>query len=282
MLKRFICALLVIAAGLGIWYVANTTEDPDYTADRESMTQTGSEEAGASSEVATEAEEDNSLTLWYTDEALTDYLSSVALSYEQDTGIKVNIVRKDGVQFLETINAVSIADAKDREEAMPDLYITSHDDLQRAYLSGLAAIITDPDGRYYADIGFLCRHIAPDFVTRTEDGAWMLRRAPLPEDAVVLFGEKILLDLEKADFCLRADPYWLEEGIFSLLERFSPVLEADGRRYERTGETALCPEDIWDAVSPEGRAMWQKDGDWWLEDGQGLVWRYAPADGCEE
>ncbi|MBR6706298.1 MAG: hypothetical protein IKI84_06430 [Clostridia bacterium] len=143
-------------------------------------------------------------------------------------------------------------------------------------------IFTDPDGRYYADIGFLCRHIAPDFVTRTEDGAWMLRRAPLPEDAVVLFGEKILLDLEKADFCLRADPYWLEEGIFSLLERFSPVLEADGRRYERTGETALCPEDIWDAVSPEGRAMWQKDGDWWLEDGQGLVWRYAPADGCEE
>ena len=145
MLKRFICALLVIAAGLGIWYVANTTENPDYTADRESMTQTNSEEAGASSEVATEAEADNSLTLWYTDEALTDYLSSVALSYEQDTGVKVNISRRDGVQFLEAINEVSVKEPGEREEAMPDLYITSHDDLQRAYLSGLAAIITDPD-----------------------------------------------------------------------------------------------------------------------------------------
>ena len=31
MLKRFICALTVIALGLSLWYVAYTTEDPDYT-----------------------------------------------------------------------------------------------------------------------------------------------------------------------------------------------------------------------------------------------------------
>ena len=142
-------------------------------------------------------------------------------------------------------------------------------------------VFADPDGRYYAEITFLCRHIALDLVARAEDGVWMLRRAPLPEDAVILLGDRVLLDLEKADFCLRVDPYWLETGVFSLLERFSPVLEADGRRYERTGETAPCPGGIWDAVSPEGRAMWQKNGDWWLEDGRGLVWRYAPAEGCE-
>ncbi|MBR4502939.1 MAG: hypothetical protein IKP22_13825 [Clostridia bacterium] len=143
-------------------------------------------------------------------------------------------------------------------------------------------IYADEGGRYYADVGFLCRHIGQDFVTRTEDGAWMLRRVPLEADAVVVLGERVFLDLEKADFCLRVDPWWLDAGVFSLLERFSPVLEADGRRYERTGECGPCPEEGWDAVSPEGRAMWQKDGDWWLEDGKGLVWRYAPAEGCED
>ena len=143
-------------------------------------------------------------------------------------------------------------------------------------------IFADPDGRYYADVGFLCRHIAPDFITRSEDGAWRLRRLSLADDAVILYGEQALLDLEKADFCLRVDPYWLEAGVFSLLERFSPVLEADGARYERTGESAPCPESGWDAVSPEGRAMWRMGGDWWLEDGRGLMWRYAPAEGCEE
>ena len=143
-------------------------------------------------------------------------------------------------------------------------------------------ILADADGRYYADIGFLCRHIARDFAARGEDGVWMLRRVSLEEDAVLVLGERAFLDLEKADFCLRVDPWWLDMGVFSLLERFSPVLEADGRRYERTGEAAPCPEEGWDDVSPEGRAMWQKGGDWWLEDGRGLVWRYAPAEGCED
>ena len=90
--------------------------------------------------------DDGSLTLWYSDEALTDYLSSAALSFQQDQGVKVNIVLKDGVQFLEDINANSVTEDKDRTEALPDLYITSHDNLLRAYLSGLASVITDPDG----------------------------------------------------------------------------------------------------------------------------------------
>lgn len=146
MLKRIICAALIVLIGAGIWYVAKTTEDPDYAISKQSVPEETDEEGEPLSEEEAEAVSFEGLTLWYTDESLTDYLTSVALSYEQDTGVKVNIVRKDGVQFLETINAVSIRDAKDRDEEMPDLYITSHDDLQRAYLSGLAAIITDPDG----------------------------------------------------------------------------------------------------------------------------------------
>ncbi len=143
-------------------------------------------------------------------------------------------------------------------------------------------IFIGADGHFYADTAVLCGLTAQSLVTRTPEGAWMLRRVPLEADAVLLWDGRALLDLERACFCLRVDPYWLEAGVFSLLERFSPVLDADGMRFERTGGTAPAPLDGWDAVSPEGRAMWKRGESWWLEDGLGLIWRYAPAEGTEE
>ncbi len=146
MIKRWICAVLVLALAGSVFYMAKTTDDPDY---RSGLEKEQTEE-GASDEAAEEAgasfKDDGSLTLWYTDDALTEYLTGVALSFQQDQGIKVNIVKKDGVQFLEEINENSLLEAKDRTEALPDLYITSHDNLLRAFLSGLASVITDPDG----------------------------------------------------------------------------------------------------------------------------------------
>ena len=143
MIKRLIAAILVASLAAALWYVARTTDDPGY---RDKADDNASEASGSSEEEAPAFVDDGSLTLWYSDEALTDYLSSVALSFQQDQGIKVNIVLKDGVQFLEDINANSLTDPKDRTEAVPDLYITSHDNLLRAYLSGLASVITDPAG----------------------------------------------------------------------------------------------------------------------------------------
>lgn len=142
MIKRLICAFLVVALALSVCFVAKTTDDPDFA---QSAADTGKEEDPEGAGAALLAD-DGSITLWYCDDALTDYLSSVALSFQQDQGVKVNIVQKDGVEFLETINKVSLEDAKDRTEPLPDLYITSHDNLLRAYLSGLASIITDPSG----------------------------------------------------------------------------------------------------------------------------------------
>ena len=134
MIKRFLSAALVLALAGSLWYVAATTFDTD-------VALTAEDETGPAAE---EYADDGSITLWYTDEALGDYLNSVALSYQQDRGVKVNIVLKDGVQFLEGINTNSLA-TEGRTEPMPDLYITSHDNLLRAYLAGLACIITDPE-----------------------------------------------------------------------------------------------------------------------------------------
>ncbi|MCR5301840.1 MAG: sugar ABC transporter substrate-binding protein [Lachnospiraceae bacterium] len=147
MFKRWICAILVAALALSLWYVAYTTDDPMY--ERASETDEATEE-GEPGQQADSAQnipaytDDGSLTIWYTDDALTEYLSSVALSFQQDNDIKVNVVKKDGVQFLEAINADSVGNGV-RTEAPCDLYITSHDNLLRAYLSGLASEITDPE-----------------------------------------------------------------------------------------------------------------------------------------
>ena len=140
MIKRFICAVLVLALAGSLWLVAYSSDDPMYSNNVDDKT------VSAEGEAEDEAAfvDDGSLTLWYTDESLTDYLTSVALSFQQDQGIKVNIVLKDGVMFLESINDSSLQDPSDRTEPMPDMYITSHDNLLKAYLAGLASQISDP------------------------------------------------------------------------------------------------------------------------------------------
>ena len=72
------------------------------------------------------------LYLWYTDEALTPYLSGAAVTYNENHNIRVVPVLESGLEYLENINASSL------ESNAPDLYILSHDSLEKAYLAGLA------------------------------------------------------------------------------------------------------------------------------------------------
>ena len=82
----------------------------------------------------------DTITLWYTDEALTDYLSSVALTYYENTDIHVELELVSGLEYLETINQNSIHDAQ-----YPDMFIVGNDSLGKAYLSGLASEIKDTE-----------------------------------------------------------------------------------------------------------------------------------------
>lgn len=54
------------------------------------------------------------LTVWYTEEKLEDYLSAMALEYQNETGVRVVPVLKSGLEYLEAVNDASIA-----EESMP-------------------------------------------------------------------------------------------------------------------------------------------------------------------
>ena len=78
--------------------------------------------------------------LWYTDEALTSYLSSAAVTYNETHDVRIVPVLESGLEYLERINQTSL------ESSAPDLYIISHDSLEKAYLAGLASEIKPEDG----------------------------------------------------------------------------------------------------------------------------------------
>lgn len=73
--------------------------------------------------------------LWYTDDALTDYLNKKSFDFYNQTDIRVELKLVSGLEYLETINKASLND----EDDAPDVYIISNDSLEKAYLSGLAA-----------------------------------------------------------------------------------------------------------------------------------------------
>lgn len=81
------------------------------------------------------------VTLWYTDEALGDYLASMALDYLEEYEVRVLPVLTSGLEYLEAVNEASL-----NNENMPDLYIISNDSLEKAHLAGLADPVADPDG----------------------------------------------------------------------------------------------------------------------------------------
>lgn len=85
---------------------------------------------------------DNTKTLhiWYTDDALTDFLSSMAVRYHEEKGVRVIPTLQSGLELLQKINEASLT-----SEYYPDLYIASNDNMEKAYLAGLAMEISDKD-----------------------------------------------------------------------------------------------------------------------------------------
>ena len=72
------------------------------------------------------AEGKDTLYLWYTDEALTNYLNGAAVTYNETHDVRIVPVLESGLEYLETINKASV------EANEPDMYIISHDSLEKA------------------------------------------------------------------------------------------------------------------------------------------------------
>lgn len=85
--------------------------------------------------------------VWYTDEALTDYMNSRALDFmEEHEEVRVVPTLVSAVEYLETINEATLT-----QDVYPDLYLITNDSLEKAYMAGLATQITDPEQKVNAD-----------------------------------------------------------------------------------------------------------------------------------
>lgn len=83
----------------------------------------------------------DTIYFWYTDDALTDYVNSAAISFGEQNDVRVIPVLKSGREYVEAVNYASLHE----EEQMPDVYLLSNDSLGKAYLAGLAAEVKSGD-----------------------------------------------------------------------------------------------------------------------------------------
>lgn len=74
--------------------------------------------------------------IWYSDDALTPYLSAACVEYNEINGTRLMPTLVSPLEYLNNINKTSI------EADVPDAYIVSHDMIGTAYMAGLAKEIT--------------------------------------------------------------------------------------------------------------------------------------------
>ena len=86
-------------------------------------------------------EKKETLHFWYSDDTMSDYINSAAVTFGERYDVRVFPHLVSDSAYLEAINHATLYD-----EQMPDAYLISHDSLEKAYLAGLAAIITDTKG----------------------------------------------------------------------------------------------------------------------------------------
>lgn len=75
---------------------------------------------------------------WYTDEVLTDFVNSAAVTFGEREDVRVIPVLASDSEYLEAVNRASL-----HSEQIPDVYMLSHETLEKAYLAGLAGEIND-------------------------------------------------------------------------------------------------------------------------------------------
>ena len=101
------------------------------TADRSALTSLG--------DVLTDTK---TLRLWYTDPALTEYLNYVAVAWhEEHDNVRLRPELVSAIEYLEAIQMAST----DMETPTPDLYLTTNDTLEKAYLAGMASKVVLSD-----------------------------------------------------------------------------------------------------------------------------------------
>lgn len=75
---------------------------------------------------------------WYDDESMSDYINGAAVMFGEKYNVRILPQLVSESKYLEAINYATLYD-----EHAPDAYLISNDSLEKAYLAGLAAPVTD-------------------------------------------------------------------------------------------------------------------------------------------
>ena len=127
----------VIAAGcIGVLLIGGVAvvTRPHTSTDNEKENST---ESGSESRVVKQPAD---LTFWYNDASYQEFYERAAEEYYEDTGIVVDVRYQDTMDYMD-----AIYDATMQGEDFPDLYMIGSDQLEEAYLYGLAAENTTSD-----------------------------------------------------------------------------------------------------------------------------------------
>ena len=86
--------------------------------------------------------EKQTIRIWYTDEDMTDYLQKRAEQYmATHENVRILPVLSERAEYLENIYEASVRE--NAEEPMPDLFLTTDDTLEKAYLMGIAVPVDE-------------------------------------------------------------------------------------------------------------------------------------------
>ena len=83
----------------------------------------------------------DTIYFWYSDDTMTNFVNSAAVAFGEREDVHVIPVLTSGSEYLEELNKASVED-----QQLPDVYMISHDSLEKAYLAGLAEEIDDVQG----------------------------------------------------------------------------------------------------------------------------------------
>ena len=90
------------------------------------------------------------INLWYTDEAMSDYLNSVAVAYtDSQNQYRVEPTLIDDTDYIQTLYDASVEGGD-----YPDVFIAGNDYLERLWLTGLAAEVEEES--YFDDETYYC------------------------------------------------------------------------------------------------------------------------------
>lgn len=127
--KKLIAAAVVAAMAAGLFCVGTLQAGDDG-------------DAGESVSVLLPWSADKeTIYFWYSDENLTNFLNSAAVSFGEREDVRVIPVLASDGEYLEAVNRASVSSGQ-----VPDAYIISNDSLEKASLAGLASQIKDAGG----------------------------------------------------------------------------------------------------------------------------------------